>query len=85
VTVARSNRAEVRNPILLLPSSAKLQALSPEARAAVADLLVELQADARQRAELAWRKHKGPMAAYWKACSVYAGHIARAARKGRAE
>lgn len=48
---ARSNRAEVRNPILTLPAVARLRALDPETRAILQDLLLELQQDARQRAE----------------------------------
>ncbi|MCF8708633.1 hypothetical protein [Rhizorhapis sp. SPR117] len=74
---ARSNRAEVRNPILTLPAVARLRALDPETRAILQDLLLELQQDARQRAEARWRSRKPPLAAYWAACGVYAGHIAR--------
>lgn len=74
---ARSNRAEVRNPVLTLPAVARLRALDPETRRALQDLLLELQQDARQRAEASWRSRKPPLAAYWAACGVYAGHIAR--------
>lgn len=80
--VIRSNRAEVRNPILRLPGFAKLKRLPRPVREALADLLWELGADASVRAEDCWRKHKAPMAAYWKACAVYARHIARALRAG---
>lgn len=73
----RSIRAEVRNPILTLPAAKRLQALQPEARAALRDLLKELQADCRSRADECWKKHKAPMAAYWKACAVYANHTSR--------
>jgi len=76
----RSLRADVRNPIVALPSLAKLQALSPEAKEALAEVLQEIALDARARGEKCWRTHKAPMAAYWKACSVYAGHIRRAVR-----
>lgn len=76
----RSLRAEVRNPVLALPSAVKLKALSPEARAALAEVLAEIAADSRERAEKCWRTHKAPMAAYWKAVAVYAGHIRRAVR-----
>ncbi len=74
----RSNRAIVRNPILALPGFIKLAALPPDARAALRDVLNDIALDSRQRAEKCWRTHKAPMAAYWKACSVYAGHIKKA-------
>jgi hypothetical protein len=36
-----------------------------------------------ERAETSWRQRKAPMAAYWKACAVYCGHIRRVInRKG---
>ena len=73
----RSAKAEVRNPILALPAVARLRALSPEPRFALQDILLEIQSDARLRAEKSWRSRKPPVAAYWAACGVYAGHIAR--------
>lgn len=79
---ARSNRAEIRNPILALPAIARLRALDPEARLALQELLLDLQQDARIRAEASWRSRKPPVAAYWAACGVYAGHIARAIGPG---
>lgn len=75
--IGRSNRAETRNPVLMLPAMRKLQALDPHTRTIVHEILRELQDDARVRAEESWRRHKGPMAAYWKSIAVYAGHIAR--------
>lgn len=47
-------------------------------RAALKAVLLDLQLDARRRADDCWRRHKAPMAAYRKAVSVYAGHTARA-------
>lgn len=41
-------------------------------------VLRDIRADARARADKAWTTHKAPMALYWKAVSVYAGHLARA-------
>jgi hypothetical protein len=75
----RSHRPEVRNPLLSLPA---LQALQrpPEMRDPLVHLLADLARDAGQRADDAWRRHKAPMAAYWKAVSVYARHAARAIR-----
>ncbi|RWF49961.1 MAG: hypothetical protein EOS50_30235 [Mesorhizobium sp.] len=74
----RSSRRDVRNPVLALPSIEALQALPIETRRALAFLLTDLSTDARMRADESWRKHKAPMAAYWKAVSVYAKHIRRA-------
>lgn len=77
---ARSTRTEVRNPVMALQAMKKMQALSPETRKEMRLMLAELGADARSRAEKCWRTHKAPMAAYWKAVAVYAGHIGRALR-----
>lgn len=75
---ARSDRPEVRNPVLGLPAAGALLRLPPEVRAILARLHYELAADARARAELSWRRNKAPMAAYWRAVATYARHIARA-------
>ncbi|MEB2353434.1 MAG: hypothetical protein OZ924_18745 [Burkholderiaceae bacterium] len=77
----RSSRPETRNPLLALPSAARLAALPPEAREALRAVLLEIRSDASERAQICWRRHKAPMAAYWKAVSVYAGHAARAIGK----
>lgn len=71
----RSNRAEVRNPVLALPAFDQLAAMHPAARRALGAVLGDLSAESRLRAEQCWRKHKAPMAVYWKAVSVYARHI----------
>jgi len=70
----------VRNPILALPGTARLLQLDPHTRALLRAVLLDLAADARTRAEESWRRHKAPMAAYWKAVSVYAGQLARVLR-----
>jgi hypothetical protein len=70
----------VRNPLLALPAIARLRGLPASARGELCALLMEIRSDAAKRAEHSWRRHKAPMAAYWKAVSVYAGHIARAVR-----
>jgi hypothetical protein len=75
---ARSSRAEVRNPVIALPGFIALRALSPDVRQCMATALRDIQRDARDRAEKCWTTHKAPMALYWKAVGVYAGHIARA-------
>lgn len=80
MNVERSNRREVRNPVLALPASARLRALPSGTRQELAAIFRELALDSRERAAECWRKHKAPMAAYWKAVSVYAGHIAKVLR-----
>ena len=76
----RSSHPHVRNPVLGLPASEELEQLPPEARAALRRVLLNISSDARERAEASWRKHKAPMAAYWKAVAVYSRHIAQALR-----
>lgn len=78
--MTRSSLSAVRNPLLALAAAHGVAGLPPEAKAALRALLLGIRADARLRAEECWRKHKAPMAAYWKAVSVYAGHAARLAR-----
>ena len=58
----------------------RFNALPPAARDALRLALLDLRHDALQRAELQWRRHKAPMACYWRALGVYAGHLARALR-----
>ncbi len=77
----RSNRAEVRNPLLALPATKRLAALPPETREIVCDLLEEIRIDAFARADNAWRKSKPPLAAYWRAVSTYSGHVRKAIRR----
>jgi hypothetical protein len=81
-SIDRSNRAEVRNPVLALPGFGRLRALPEPVREALRAILMDLGADADERAAACWRKHKAPMAAYWKAVGVYARHIAKALRSG---
>lgn len=85
--IARSRRAEVRNPVIALPAVRALAALDPALRALLAALLLDLQRDARARADHSWKARKAVIAAYWSAVAVYAGHIARcvspAGKRGR--
>lgn len=76
----RSLRPDVRNPLTSLPSAQAVRTLPDAARAALRALLLDIRRDAQARAEKCWRTHKAPMAAYWKAVAVYAGHTARIAR-----
>lgn len=77
---ARSSKAETRNPLLALPAFQALRTMPPDTRLRLANLLEAMSKDARERAEKCWRTHKAPMAAYWKAVAVYAGHAARGLR-----
>lgn len=54
------------------------QALPADARHALKAALLALRQDALTRSAYCWKKHKAPMALYWKVVGVYAGHIARA-------
>lgn len=73
----RGARREVRNPVLALPSAKKILNLPPEVRQPLGTLLRELADDAAGQAQRSWKSNKGIMAAYWKAVSVYAKHLAR--------
>jgi hypothetical protein len=73
-----------RNPLLQLPAGRALQLLPAKERAHLEALLRQLRSQADTEAEKAWRKRKGPMAAYWRAVSTYARHTAHALSKGTA-
>jgi hypothetical protein len=49
--IDRSNRADVRNPVLQLAGVAALRQLDPATRAAIAAALRAIQSDARERAD----------------------------------
>jgi hypothetical protein len=81
---ARSSRREVRNPILSLPVVVEaLAEMTPEEATRWRRILLAIQADAREKAELNWRRHKGPVAYYWKATGVVCGHLAKVIRLTR--
>jgi hypothetical protein len=74
----RGNKAEIRNPLLALPAAHRIKSLPVEMYRELrelAALLTEMAQDEACRADKAWSKSKGPMAAYWKAVSVYAKHV----------
>jgi hypothetical protein len=52
--------------------------LPVDSRIALKTALCELREDALAKSSHCWRRHKAPMALYWKVVGVYAGHIARA-------
>jgi hypothetical protein len=66
------------NPLLELPAGKALLALPEEDRKRISAVFRELHAQANLEAEKAWRKRKGPMAAYWRACSTYSRHFSHA-------
>ncbi len=70
------------NPLLRLPAAQRLMALPAAQRLPLEALLRELRADADREAENAWKRRKGPMAAYWRAVATYARHIAHMLSKG---
>ena len=83
--VERSSRAEVRNPLMALPSVSLLDELGDDAREALRAILLDIHDDARLRAETCWRRHKAPMALYWKVVAVYAGRIDRLLRRSEVQ
>jgi hypothetical protein len=77
----RSSRL-VHNPILALPAAREIQELPRETRAVLRLLLLNIADDAGARAQTCWKRHKAPMALYWKSVSVYARHTARVIGRG---
>ncbi|WP_245001983.1 hypothetical protein [Cupriavidus pinatubonensis] len=73
------------NPLLRLPAARALLGLSGLQRRAVAKVCRGLREEANAEAELAWKRRKGPMAAYWRAVSTYARHLAHALEQGEVE
>jgi hypothetical protein len=68
------------NPLLYLPAArelADLLAANPELAATFSRLLWQLGEQAERQAEPSWQKRKAAIAVYWRACGVYARHIAR--------
>ena len=66
------------NPLSKLPAGKALLALPAEDRARIEAVMRELRDQANAEAENAWRRRKGPMAAYWRAVATYARHVAHA-------
>lgn len=70
------------NPLLNLPAGKALLALPEEDRRRIEAVMRELRDQANKEADVAWKRRKGPMAAYWRAVATYARHIAHALSKG---
>lgn len=66
------------NPLLRLPAGRALLALPRADRQRIEAVMRELRDQANTEAEKAWQRRKGPMAAYWRAVSTYARHLAHA-------
>ena len=66
------------NPLLKLAAGKALMQLPVEDRARIEAVMRELRDQANTEAERAWSRRKGPMAAYWRAVSTYARHLAHA-------
>lgn len=69
------------NPLLKLPAAKRLSELSPESAELLSELLKDLRHQANAEAENAWKRKKGPMAAYWRAVATYARHVRHAITK----
>jgi hypothetical protein len=77
----RSNRQAVRNPMLQDENLRhEVLFLGPNERAFLERFLRRASKRWAAQADHAWRKHKPPMAAYWKQCAVNARHLALAIR-----
>lgn len=53
-------------------------ALPKDSKDALRHALSELRKDSLAKANHCWKKHKAPMALYWKVVGVYSGHISKA-------
>ncbi len=66
------------NPLLRLPAGRALLELPAADRLRIAKVMRELREQANSEAETAWKRRKGWGAAYWRAVSTYARHVAHA-------
>ena len=67
-------------PLLEIPAAQEILRLDVRARGALRQLLLELRLCSREEGDRAWRKRKGPMAAYRHDVARHAGLLARALR-----
>lgn len=66
------------NPLLRLPAGKALLELPEGDRRRIEAVMRELRDQANREADKAWKRRKGPMAAYWRAVATYSRHIAHA-------
>lgn len=52
--------------------------LPNDSKIALKKALQILRIDSLKKSNHSWKKHKAPMALYWKVVGVYSGHISRA-------
>lgn len=57
--------------------SETFQRLPNDSKEALKQALSDLRDYSLVKAEYSWKKHKAPMALYWKCIGVYAGHLMR--------
>lgn len=69
------------NPLLQLPAGQALLSLPESERRNIEAVMRALRDHANHEAEKAWKRRKGPMAAYWRAVATYARHLAHACSK----
>lgn len=72
------------NPLLNLPAGRELLALPKKDRARIEAVMRDLRDQANAEADKAWKRRKGPMAAYWRAVATYARHVAHAVSQASA-
>lgn len=78
----RSNLPEVRNWLKSIPEILALVAsFSPEQRLLAKSAFLATSRRMRTKSDELWRKNKAPMAAYWRAKSVYARLFSHLIRK----
>ena len=53
-------------------------ALPSDSKKALKSALQALRLSALAKSQYCWKKHKAPLALYWKVVGVYAGHLSRA-------
>lgn len=70
------------NPLLELPAGRALLTLPDSDRLRIAAVMRDLREHANVEAETAWRRRKGPVAAYWRSVATYARHVGHACRRG---
>ena len=72
-------------PLLEIPAAREILRLDTHARGALRQVLLELRLCSREDGDRAWRKRKGPMAAYRHDVARHAGLLARALRRAGEE
>lgn len=77
----RSNKPEVRNPVVALPEVALMHKLPDEARLALRAVVASFAETAKVQERNALKRGKAPLYYYWHVVNVYAKHIAHAIGK----